>query len=261
MRHRPLIVALTIALAAGLASPPAGAQPMSAEELQQWTAHILDLERRVARHGDDVQLMIRLTDAYIRVGDARRAGPALERLADLGVDPLRLALLRGDLHFNLREYDQAVRAYLDALARAPRQTYALSQLWRLMLQVTLSGAEVGFDRRAVTETLQRAGLFFPGGYSPTPDGPDRAARLVDRASTLLMRDQADRAAVLLTRAITLDPGNADAFATLARAYHEANDPEAAIGASLVYLILAPDAPDASRVRQYIGRQIERANLR
>ena len=47
----------------------------------------------------------------------------------------------------------------------------------------------------------------------------------------------------------------------ARAYVDGNDPQSAVGASLVYLLLAPDAPDAARVRQFIGRTIEESNLR
>lgn len=237
------------------------AQGFDERELQQWTEHIFELERRVARRGDDVQLMIRLTDAYIRIGDARRAGPALERLSDLGVEPLRIALFRGDLHMNLEEYDQAARSYLDALSHAEGQPYALSQLWRLMLRVTLSGQEINFDRTSVIETLQREGLIFPPDYSPTPDGPQRAARHIDRAGMLLRRNRAEEAVMLLRRAISLDPGNADAFAVLARAYAANNDTAAAIGASLVYLLLAPDAPDAHRMRLYMSRELERANLR
>ena len=258
--HRSLI-AVSLILGFALVDISARAQRLEPNELPHWMNYVIDLERQVSRHGDDVPLMIRLTDAYVRIGDARRAGPALERLADLDVEPLRLDLLRGDLYFNLRDYDQAARAYLDALAHFPRQTYALSQLWRLMLEVTLNGAEVRFDRHAVIETLQRAGLFFPGAYTPAANSSEQAARLVDRANALLLRQHPEEALVALTRAISLDPGNADAFAALARAYHESNDPESAIGASLVYLILAPDAPDAPRIRSHIGRQIEQINLR
>ena len=255
------LVTLVIALVPFAVTGVAAAEQLNDEELRRWVEHILELEERVSHHGDDVQLMIRLTDAYIRIGDARRAGPALERLADLGVEPLRIALLRGDLELGLGDHDRAARAYLDALSMAPHQTHALSQLWRLMLEVTLADAQVAFDRATVIETLQREGLFFPGAYTPSPDGPERAARLVDRASAMVRRGSAEEAVVLLTQAIAIDPGNADAFAALARAHASDNDPRSAIGAFLVYLILAPDAPDAPRVRQYIGREIERANLR
>lgn len=256
----PTIAALAALLL--FATPrAASAQEMTDAELAQWIAHVLDLEQRVARRGDDQALMIRLADAYAQLGDLRRALPALERLADMGVEPVRIALLRGDAFFTVGDFDEAARAYLDALQRAPRQTYALTQLWRLMLQATLSDQPTSFDRASVVETLQEAGLYFPDRYTPTPDGPEQASRLVDRASALILRHRSAEAIALLTRAITLDPGNAEAFAALARAYDDDNDAEAAMGASLVYLLLAPDAPDAARVRERIARTIEETNLR
>lgn len=239
----------------------ASAQHLTDAELTRWTSYILSLEERVANHRDDEALMLRLVVAYGQIGDLRRALPALEQLADMGVDPVRVALLRGDAHFTVGELDTAARAYLRALSRAPNQPHALSQLWRLMLRLSLTHAEVNFDRGAVVETLQDAGLYFPETYTPTVDGPDEASRLVDQANVLLMRERPEESIVTLTRAIALDPGNASAFSALARCYRDLNDPEMAIGASLVYLLLAPDAPDAPRVRRYIGRVLERTHLR
>lgn len=255
------IVSVLLAIVVWTESGDVLAQELTDRELSQWTEYIFDLEGRVARRHDDAQLMLRLTSAYVRIGDIRRALPALERLADLGIDTLRITLFRGDVHFNVGEFDAAARAYLDALQRAPGQPHALTQLWRLMLRVTLSGQDVEFDRTAVISTLQNDGLYFPEGYSPTANGPQQASRLVDRASALLMRQRSQEAVVLLTRAIRSDPGNAEAFAALSRAYETENDEQSAVGASLVYLLLAPDAPDAPRVRRLIGQVIERRNLR
>lgn len=245
-----------------LAAPAtAAAQQMTDVELQRQVELILELERRVSRHNDDPQLMLRLVDAYAQIGDLRRVLPGLERLSALGVDPIRIALLRGDAYLTVGEYDVAARSYLDALSRAPDQPHALTQLWRLMLRVNLEEAEVSLDREVVIDTLQRAGLYFPDVYEPTAEGPEEATRLLDRANSLLMRGRPEEATVWLTRAISLDPGNAPAFAALARAYRECNDDQAAVGASLVYLLLAPDAPDAPRVRRAIGRVYEQSNLR
>lgn len=238
----------------------ARAQGLGDQELDLWMAYVFDLEGRVARRSDDAELMLRLADAYVRIGDLRRAMPAIERLDDLGVDPVRLALLRGDAHLGVQDWDEAARAYLEALSHAPSQPHALTQLWRLMLQVTLEDAQVSFDRLAVVERLQREGLYFPDDYTPEPDGPDRSSRLVGRAASVLAR-RPEEAAALCIQAIAADPGNAEAFATLARAYQGENDPELAVGASLVYLLLAPDAPDADEVRRAIGRAIERESLR
>jgi len=237
------------------------AQDLTEAELDLWIAYTLDLEHRVAQNQDNVHLLLRLADAYARVGDLRRALPAHDRLAEMGVAPARITLLRGDAFLNAGDYDQAVRSYLEVLSDAPRQSYALTQLWRAMLDVTLSEAEVGFDKRAVIETLQIAGLYFPDAYSPGEDGPAEAELLVDQAAALLTRHRAEEASTLFMRALTLDPGCAQAFAGLARSYAELNDERAAMGASLVYLHLAPDAPDAREVRLFISRIIEETNLR
>lgn len=261
MAARTRIIWLLLVFGLWTESGEALAQELSDRDLASWTVHIFDLERRVARHHDDAQLMLRLAAAYVRIGDIRRALPALERLGDLGIDPLRITLFRGDVHLNVGELDAAARSYLDALQQAPGQPHALTQLWRLMLRVTLSGQDIEFDRTAVISTLQNEGLYFPEGYTPTANGPEQASRLVDQASALLMRQRSGEAAVLLTRAIRLDPGNAEAFAGLSRAYQAENDEQSAVGASLVYLLLAPDAPDAPRVRRFIGQVIQRRNLR
>jgi tetratricopeptide (TPR) repeat protein len=252
---------LAVNVASALAPAEAQAQHLTDAELARWTSHILSLERRVARSSDDAALMTRLANAYVQVGDLRRALPALEQLASMGVSPVLIDLFRGDVYFNTGELDSAARAYLRVLTRAPQQAHALSQLWRLMLRVTLTNAEVGFDRDAVVETLQNAGLYFPEAYTPTEEGPQEASRLVDQANTLIPRDRPEEAIVALTRAISLDPGNAAAFAALARSYTALNDFESAVGASLVYLLLAPDASDAPRVRRSIGQVLERTYLR
>ena len=252
---------MTLVTSLLLAVAPARAQDLTDRELSQWTRYIMDLERRVSRSSDDPRLMLRLAAAYVQVGDLRRAGPALERLADLEVSPVIILLLRGDLYARVGEYDQAVRAYLDVLSRSPHQPYALARLWEVMLRVTVEGAEVGFDRESVIHTLQQAGLYFPEYYRPEPDGPEQAARHLDRARALLMRDRPDDAVVELTRAIDLDPGNADAFAALVRVYRTLHDDESAMGAALVYLVLAPDAADAPRMRRLVGRVIEESHLR
>lgn len=261
-KMKRLITCLTLSGVFALIFPAtANAQHLTDEELARWTSYIMSLEGRVANHRDDAALMLRLADAYVQIGDLRRALPALEQLTDMGVDPVRIALLRGDVHFNVGEFDQAARAYLRALSRSPHQQHALCQLWRLMLRVSLTNAEVNFDRGSIIQTLQRAGLYFPETYTPTEDGPEEASRLVDQANVLIMRDRPEEAIVILTRSISLDPGSAAAFAALARCYRALNDSEAAIGAYLVYLLLAPDAPDAPRVRRYIGRVIEETHLR
>jgi tetratricopeptide (TPR) repeat protein len=254
-------LAATLAAAIVVAGATSSAQDLSDTELARWTSHVMSLERRVSRNADDAALMTRLTAAYVHIADVRRALPALERLADLRVPPVRLALLRGDLFMRAGDFDQAARAYLDALGRAPRQTHALVQLWRLLLRVTLEEVEVGFDREAVTETLTAAGLYFPESYRASANGPDQAARLVDRAGALLLRDRPEEASVQLMRAIDLDPGNAEAFAGLVRAHRAMNDPESALGAALVYLLLAPDAPDAPRMRELVGRVLEQTRRR
>ena len=255
-RAIPLFLVVHLLLLPG----PAGAQDLSDAELESWTLYVLDLERRVARSGDDRPLMLRLASAYARIGDLRRAMPALDRLADMGLDPVRLALLRGDAFLGVRMWEEACRAYLDALSRSPRQLHALSQLWRLMLQVTLARAEVPFDRAAVIERLGREGLFFPEVYRPEPDGPERSSRLAGRAAALLSA-RPEEAEALCLQAINLDPANAEAFATLGRAYLAQQDLEPAIGAMLVSLLLAPDAPGADRTRLLIGREMERAGRR
>jgi tetratricopeptide (TPR) repeat protein len=256
VRWLPLFLA---SAALALAPGPAPAQDLSDEDLGSWARYVLELEARVSR-SDDPRLLLRLVDAYVQMGDLRRATDGIERLEGMGVDPVRIGLLRGDSFFRLRRWDDAVAAYLGVLAVAPDQPYALNRLWRTMLEVTLAQTGVSFDRGAVVERLQAEGLYFPEVYEPEPDGPDQAARLVTRASTLLP-DRPEEAVALLIQAIALDPGNAAAFHALGRAYDASDEPELAVGAFLVCDLLAPDTQIGREARRAVGRHIERASAR
>ncbi len=248
-RLAPALVAVALCLAA----PAAPAGELTDAEVIGWLIRIRALERTAETSHGSGEILLRLADAYGHIGDEARARATAQRAVRAGVEATRAKLVLGDMAWRAGRYDEATRQYLDVLASDPDQPHALTQLWKIVYTVASQGLSVEIDPQEIVARLEQAGLYFPARPPTAGAGASERAveRIVAEANALLARNLPDAALAQLERAAGLNPGASEIYRALARTYLGLNDPHRAQGATLLYLTLRPDAPDASGMRRWL----------
>lgn len=237
---RPMLLG-GVALWLVLASPPGGAE----EGVETSAAQLLAQARRRGSSAADIHLALaghyaralRQREVFFHLGQARRAGAAAGSTD----------LLLGSFYRALGRYDAAFSTLARVLVRHEEQPFALVQLWKALYECKLRGAEVKTDIDSIRERLASSGLHFPAEFKLGPDAADKAKRLTAAGYNALLADQPRFAGELFQAAIDALPSEPQAHRGLGIARARQHDYARAAGAYLLYLELAPQAPDADEV--------------
>jgi tetratricopeptide (TPR) repeat protein len=103
-------------------------------------------------------------------------------------------------------------------------------------------------------SVARPPVVEPARTQPVAPAASPAASLVAEARALETRGSLDEAGSLLERAVRLDPGNAEAWLSLARLRDADGDPQGARDFALRALSVAGDEPETARsARRFLDR--------
>jgi tetratricopeptide (TPR) repeat protein len=225
------------------AAPPAAAQPVSVARLAQ------TLQRQMQRRGSAAgDIHLALAGLYAR--DTTHQREVMFHLAEArrnGVDAGRADLLLGTYYRSLGRYDAALSTFVRVLVRHEDQPYALVQLWKTLYECQLQGAPVKTDTDSIRVRLATAGLHFPQSFKLTAKSSPQAKKLTAAGYNALLGGKPEFAAGLFQAAIDAFPSEAQAHRGLGIARARMQDSGRAAGAYLLYLELAPQAPDADEV--------------
>lgn len=245
---------LPLALVAALAVPASSrARELTETEIRGWIDHISTLQRMRRHRRNDPDLLVRLAEAYGRIGDVPRAIRTVRRAERAGAPRLVTRLVQADTYRRWGHNAEAVPLYLAVLDDAPSQTHALLQLWRIAVEEVVSGRESTAVMRDVRGRLRGLGMFVPDVFAPSPDAAAEATRLTVEARELLSQGRTTDAIVRAEQAISQDPGFSRAFEVLYRANIRLGEPDRALGAAIVYLDLEPDGSAAREARESVLR--------
>lgn len=242
----PLIALVCAALAA-----PAVARADDAADRAAWARHTAALEAAIDREPGLPGHWLRLAQAWARQGDAAKARDACERALARGADPRAVDLLLGDLYAEQNAPKEALKRYLRVLKTSPRQSHALTQLWRMVQRARLVGRDLPGDTATLTVRLNALGYYVAS--TPAPEAPDAErsrARLREGHAVVAKRPR--EALRAYREAARLDPWSADAYRALGIALARLGDPTRAAGAYRLFAALAPpDHPDLDSVRAHL----------
>jgi len=233
-------------------SPSQGeARELTEVEIRGWIDHISTLQRRRRHAPRDPDLLVRLAEAYGRIGDLPRAIRTVRRAERAGAPRLVTRIVEADAYRRWGHNAEAVPLYIAVLDDAPSQTHALLQLWRIAVEEVVSGRESTATLRDVRGRLRGLGMFVPDVFAPSPDAAAEATRLTAEARELLADGRTTDAIVRAEQAISQDPGFARAFEVLWRANTRLGEPDRALGAAIVYLELDPDGSASREARESV----------
>lgn len=164
-----------------------------------------------------------------------------------GVPTQRIDLLLGAFFRTMKRYDAAFSTLVRVLVNSEEQPCAMVELWKSLYESVLQAAEVKTDTSVIRERLERLGMYFPETFEFKNSSSAQSKRLTaDGYNALLTRSPA-QAVELFQAALDLLPSNARAHRGLGQARHRMQDFTRAAGAYMLYLELAPNAPDAADV--------------
>ncbi len=218
----------------------------AAAEGREGSAAVLvrQMSQRGAPQGE---VHLALAALHARAGRQREVFFHLDEARKQGVPAGRTDLLLGAFYRTLGRFDAAMSTLVRVLVRHSEQPYALVQLWKTLYECKLQGTEVKTDLDSVRERLATSGLHFPSEFKLGSDGTSRARKLTAAGYNALLGDNAQLAAELFQGAIDALPSHAQAHRGLGIARARLQDFTRAAGAYLLYLELAPLAPDADEV--------------
>lgn len=255
-RNKTIIMLIPFCISILLFTSYLFSSDLSDSQLRNWLIYIGQLEKQVKNHPQNAELLMRLTHAYVKIGDSYRANEAFNNLKVLGIDPVRINILKGDLNYELKQWNEATSIYLNVLSISPYNYYVLSQLWKIVFQSKLSKVAVSFDVQTVIDLLDRRGMYFPLNYLPEKADVNEAQLESDKAMSLMSTGRYDEAVLHFIKALNNEPSNPEYFRGLGTSYKNINDDNKAIGAYTIYLLLNPDAPDKMEVNLYILNQLK-----
>lgn len=239
-------------LAASSALPErAAARELTETEIRGWLDHISNLQRRRRHARADPDLLIQLAEAYGRIGDVPRARRAVRRAERAGAPRLVADMVEADALRRWGHNDDALPLYFAVLDRAPAQTHALSQLWRIAVEEVVSGRAATPVVREARGRLRSMGMFVPEVFAPAPEANAEATRLTGEARELLAGDRPAEAIIRAEQALSQDPGFALAFEVLFRANDRLGEADRALGAAVVYLEIDPQGGAAPVARELV----------
>jgi hypothetical protein len=220
-----------------------------------WRAHVEALAAR-----DDAESALRLAQGLGRRGDRAAALRWAAEAEARGVEPLRVAVVRGDIAYFAEDWVGALSGYLEVSRAAPAMAYAQVQLWHSLLRAPAEALAGTVDIARVRTYLTRAGYYVPATFPATPDRPGALAATA-RGHAALTRADTQAAVSEFHRAVTLDPLCPEAWRGLAVAETRAGRAAAARAASHLFLSLdPPDTLDTRRVRTILVDDARRRGL-
>jgi tetratricopeptide (TPR) repeat protein len=237
------------ASAAGASKQDASAKKND-EELLRWLRYITQLEAKLAKDPHDYNLMLRLADAYGRLGvEQREKVVSFTTRATLeGADDARVDIVLGDYYLRIKDLTSAIRAYLRVLDVAPEHSYTLVQLRSTVLLA--DPAKVDIDLKQIKKILADAGLYLPINV-PSKPSPSAAKPLVEEGYGFIQQGDYDSALARFKSALDLDPYSAVAVRGMGISYAQTKKIREALAAYTAYLELDPTAEDADTVREVI----------
>jgi hypothetical protein len=203
-----------------------------------------DAKRRGLSSGDT---HLALASLYARALRQRETLFHLAEARKTGIAASRIDLLLGSFYRSVGRFDAAFSTLVRVLVRHEEQPFALVQLWKALYECKLRAAQVKTDTDSIRERLAASGLHFPAEFKLAPDAATKAKRLTASAYNALLADKAQFAAELFQAAIDAFPSEPQAHRGLGIARARGHDFTRAAGAYLLYLELAPNAPDADEV--------------
>lgn len=213
-----------------------------------------DLLAQMKRRGETKgEIHLALAALHARVGAQGEALKHARAARRLGIVSSRIDLVLGSLYRRLGRYDAAFSTYLRVLVHNTGQPHALVQLWKTLYEARLRGAKVKIDTQALRDRLIGFGLHFPKDFKLENDSADSSNRLTVRAYSALLAQRNRYAAELFEAAIDALPSNPRAHRGLGIARARQQDFMRAAGAYLLYLELAPNAPDADEIDRILMR--------
>jgi tetratricopeptide (TPR) repeat protein len=218
----------------------------SAQQSPEAAAEII--QKQMQRRGSPAsEIHLALAAVYARAKRGRELSFHLGEARKLGISASRTDLLLGSYYRGVARYDAAFSTLVRVLVRHGEQPYALVALWKTLYECKLQGATVKTEIETIRERLSSSGLHFPREFKLTPKSQAQAKKLTSAGYNALLASKASFAAELFQSAIDAFPSEAQAHRGLGIARARLEDYTRAAGAYLLYLELAPSAPDADEV--------------
>ncbi len=176
-------------------------------------------------------------EVYFYVNQARK----------LGIPSGRIDLVLGTFFRRVGRYDAAFSTLVRVLVNHEDQPHALVELWKTLYRCKLEGADTKTDTDGIRERLAESGLHFPRRFIASAKAAAKSKELAASGYNALLSQRNKFAAELFQASVDKNPSNAQSHRGLGIARARLGDYARAAGAYLVYMKLAPNAPDADGV--------------
>lgn len=164
-----------------------------------------------------------------------------------GVSTQRIDLLLGAFFRTMKRFDAAFTTLVRVLVNSEEQPYAMVELWKSLYESALQDVQIKTDTTVIRQRLERLGMYFPETFEFKDSSAAQSKRLTADGYNALLNGSYAGAVELFQAALDLLPSNARAHRGLGQARHRMQDFTRAAGAYMLYLELAPNAPDAAEV--------------
>ena len=199
-------------------------------ERNDFSGASIQLKNALQKDGDMLAAHVLLGRTLLRKGDFRAAELAFEQAEKRGLDRGQIAVALAQTYLGLGRPDLVVERVAPSAAPADAKVDVLSLIGTAYAQL----GQRDMAQRAFDEAKRIA--------------PNSATPLIAEISTLLNAGLPDRAIVLGKRAVSVAPGNAEAWNTYAAVLHARSDLRAALDAYTRALAIEPKHIDARVAR-------------
>ena len=176
-------------------------------------------------------------EVYFYINQARKQG----------IHGGRIDLVLGSFFRRVGRYDAAFSTLVRVLVNHDEQPHALVELWKTLYRCKLQGAETKTDTDGIRSRLAESGLHFPRRFPSSSTAGIKSKELAASGYNALLSHKNKFAAELFEASLDQNPSNAQAHRGLGISRARLGDYARAAGAYLVYMKLAPHAPDADGV--------------
>ncbi len=215
-------------------------------------AHAALIRSQMSERGAPAgEIHLALASYYAKKKMSREVSLHIEEARKRGVTAMRIDLLLGTFFRSMKRYDAAFSTLVRVLVSAEEQPYALVELWKSLYECALQAVEIKTDTSVIRQRLERLGLYFPETFEIKPTSATYSKRLTADGFNALLTGRPKHAVELFQAALDLLPSNARAHRGLGQARLRLQDFTRAAGAYLLYLELAPNAPDAVDVDRFL----------
>ena len=225
-----------------LSSAMAGARAPTSAEQGAVIRH--QMQRRGAAAGE---ISLALAAHFARAKQQKEVYFYVNQARKQGIPSGRIDLVLGSFFRRVGRYDAAFSTLVRVLVNHQDQPHALVELWKTLYRCKLEGTETKTDTDGIRARLAESGLHFPRWFSANAQAAARSKELASSGYNALLSQRNKFAAELFEASVDKNPSNAQAHRGLGIARARLGDYGRAAGAYLVYMNLAPNAPDADGV--------------